>query len=205
MATFDERAKDWDSDPAKVERARVVGNAIRAVLPQKNRLTGLEVGCGTGLLSFALQADFASITLADTSAGMLTVLSEKIKVAGIENMHPLKIDLASDPLPDLPFDVIYSLMTMHHIPDTDFILEQFLRLLNPAGMLCIIDLEKEDGSFHGPNVTDVHKGFERDELKEKLERTGFSEVKFSNVFAVKKMVSGVETYFPLFLATAQKV
>ena len=30
MSTFDERAKDWDSDPAKVERARVVANAIRA-------------------------------------------------------------------------------------------------------------------------------------------------------------------------------
>jgi len=125
MASFDERAKDWDSDPAKVERAGVVANAIRAILPHKNGLTGLEVGCGTGLLSFALQPDFSSITLADTSDGMLSVLAGKIKAAGIQNMYPLNIDLASAPLPNLRFDVVYSLMTLHHIPDTDFILNQF--------------------------------------------------------------------------------
>ena len=29
MTNFDERAKDWDSDPKKVERARTVADAIR--------------------------------------------------------------------------------------------------------------------------------------------------------------------------------
>ena len=205
MAYFDERAKDWDSDPAKVERARVVAKAIRASLPQKNGLSGLEVGCGTGLLSFALQPDFASITLADTSEGMLAVLAGKIKAAGIQNMLSLKIDLASDPLPPSRFDVIYSLMTLHHIPDTDLILRQFFKLLNPAGILCIVDLEKEDGSFHGPAVTNVHKGFDRKVLQDRLEIAGFSGVHFSSVYAVKKLVSGVETAFPLFLARANKI
>ncbi len=204
MASFDERAKDWDSDPAKVERAGVVANAIRAILPHKNGLTGLEVGCGTGLLSFALQPDFSSITLADTSDGMLSVLAGKIKAAGIQNMYPLNIDLASAPLPNLRFDVVYSLMTLHHIPDTGLILQQFFKILNPTGSLCIVDLEKEDGSFHGPAVTDVHKGFDRQVLQRKLETAGFIEVNFSSVYAVKKLISGMETAFPLFLAVAKK-
>ena len=57
MTNFDERAKDWDSDPKKVERARVVAEAIRAAIPLSKEITALEYGCGTGLLSFALQSD----------------------------------------------------------------------------------------------------------------------------------------------------
>ncbi len=33
MTNFDERAKDWDSDPKKVERARTVAEAIRNTIP----------------------------------------------------------------------------------------------------------------------------------------------------------------------------
>jgi hypothetical protein len=32
MTNFDERAKDWDSDPKKVERARAVAEAIRKAI-----------------------------------------------------------------------------------------------------------------------------------------------------------------------------
>ena len=73
MTSFDERAKDWDSDPKKVERARVVAEAIRKAIPLEHSMKALEYGCGTGLLSFALQPDLGQITLADTSQGMLDV------------------------------------------------------------------------------------------------------------------------------------
>ena len=69
MTNFDERAKDWESDPKKVERARVVADAIRKSIPLSNEMNALEYGCGTGLLSFALQSDLGQITLADTSQG----------------------------------------------------------------------------------------------------------------------------------------
>jgi ubiquinone/menaquinone biosynthesis C-methylase UbiE len=205
MTNFDERAKDWDSDPAKVERARVVADAIRAGLPLGPGMSALEYGCGTGLLSFALQRDFASITLADSSQGMLDVLTARIKSAGVDNMRPLRLDLESAPAPVGRFDVIYSLMTMHHIADTNQILREFMTLLNKDGFLCIADLEKEDGSFHGPSVTDVHKGFERPALQQQVQSAGFSAVRFSPVFVVKRQVDGREKPFPLFLMLAQKL
>ncbi len=71
MTNFDERAKDWDSDPKKIERARTVSEAIRNTTPVTPQMSALEYGCGTGLLSFALQSDLGQITLADTSQGML--------------------------------------------------------------------------------------------------------------------------------------
>lgn len=204
VINFDERARDWDSDPSKVERARVVADAIRATTPLKSGMSALEYGCGTGLLSFALQSEFASITLADTSQGMLDVLAEKIQAAGVRNMHPLRLDLSSDPLPDSRYGIIYSLMALHHVPDTDKVLRQFHTLLDAGGTLCISDLEKEDGSFHGKHVTGVHHGFDRTELQRQVESAGFIDVKFSTVHAVKRTVDGVERNFPLFLMSAEK-
>jgi ubiquinone/menaquinone biosynthesis C-methylase UbiE len=78
-----------------------------------------------GLLSFALQEDLGQITLADTSQGMLDVLAEKISAAGVTNMHPVRLDLAVDTIPPQKYHLTYSLMTLHHIHDTQDILKKF--------------------------------------------------------------------------------
>jgi ubiquinone/menaquinone biosynthesis C-methylase UbiE len=200
MISFDERAKSWDADPMKVDRARRVADALRAALPLRPEMTALEYGCGTGLLSFCLQQEFASITLADTSEGMLEVLAAKIAEAGVSNMLPLRLDLASDPPPASRFDVTYSLMTFHHLPDTEAMLGQFAALLNPGGWLCIADLDAEDGSFHTDGSTDIHLGFERAALQQQVEAAGFGEVKFATAYTIQK--NGRQ--YPVFLLTAQK-
>jgi ubiquinone/menaquinone biosynthesis C-methylase UbiE len=199
QTNFDERAKDWDADPMKVERARVVADAIRATIQFGPSTCALEYGCGTGLLSFALQPYLGSITLADTSQGMLDVLAEKIKAAGVTNMFPVRLDLSTDPLPVARYHVIYSLMTLHHIPDTNGILRKFHALLEPGGHLCIADLEQEDGSFHGAEITDVHHGFDRTALRAQAGAAGFQKINFSRVYAISK----AEKSFPLFLMIAE--
>jgi ubiquinone/menaquinone biosynthesis C-methylase UbiE len=205
MTNFDERAKDWDSDPDKVERARVVADAIRKAVPLSNEMKALEYGCGTGLLSFALQSDLGRITLADTSQGMLDVLSEKIATADVTNMHPVRLDLASDPLPTERYDLTYSLMTLHHIHDVNEMLVKFRDLLAPKGYLLVADLDKEDGSFHTDGTTDVHLGFDRDELRKTVENIGFGNVTFSTAYEIKKKIGNEEKTFPVFLMTAQKI
>lgn len=204
MTNFDERAKDWDSDPKKVERARVVADAIRKALPLTENMSALEYGCGTGLLSFALQSDLGQITLADTSQGMLDVLVEKIASAGVTNLHPVKLDLATDPLPTQRYDLTYSLMTLHHIQNTDEILKKFCEILKPNGYLLVADLDKEDGTFHTDGSTDVHLGFDRDELQKKVESAGFGNVKFSTAYEITKKIGNKEKTFPIFLMVAQK-
>jgi ubiquinone/menaquinone biosynthesis C-methylase UbiE len=204
MTNFDERAKDWDSDPKKVERARAVAEAIRNAIQITTDMSALEYGCGTGLLSFALQSDLGQITLADTSQGMLDVLTEKIVDAGVTNMRPTRLDLSTDLLPAERFNLTYSLMTLHHIEDAKGILKKFHALLNPSGVLCIADLDKEDGSFHTDGTTDVHKGFERAELQTWVEDAGFADVKFSTAYVIKKKIGDSEKIFPVFLLTARK-
>ena len=202
MADFDSKAKKWDEVPGRVERAQAVAAAIREQVALSRAMSALEYGCGTGLLSFALQAELGQITLADSSSGMLEVLRQKIAHGGMPNMTPVQLDLAVDPVPAERFDLIYTLMTLHHIPDTTTILGCFHTLLQPGGILCIADLDKEDGSFHSHEVDfDGHNGFDRTELSVGLEQAGFTNICFSTCYEMIKD----ERKYPLFLAVAEKI
>ena len=201
MTDFDARAKDWDEIPGRAERARAVAEAIREQVSLSPTMTALEYGCGTGLLSFAIQPFLGPIVLADSSTGMLDVLKEKIANSGIKTMTPIKLDLSVDPLPAQRFDLVYTLIVLHHIPDTAKILQSFRSLLKPGGVLCIADLDREDGSFHSHEPGfDGHNGFERAELRLELEKTGFDNIRFTTCY---KMIKGERTY-SLFLAVGEK-
>src|SRR6266498_3122672 len=135
---------------------------------------------------------------------MLDVLKEKIVTAGVTNMHPVRLDLTSDPLPTERYDVTYSLLTLHHIHDVDDVLAKFHDLLVLNGYLLVADLDKEDGSFHTDGTTDVHLSFDRDELQKIVEDIGFGNVLFSTAYEIKKQIGNEEKTFPVFLMTAQK-
>jgi ubiquinone/menaquinone biosynthesis C-methylase UbiE len=204
MTNFDEEAKTWDASPLHVARANAVAAAIQNRLPLRPSMRAMEYGSGTGLLSFALRAGVGHITLADSSPGMLAVLTEKIAAHGADDtMRPLRLDLATDPTPNERFQLIYSLMTLHHISDTGKILRDFCTLLNPGGWLCIADLDQEDGSYHGPDFGG-HAGFNREALAAEARQAGLGNIAFSTVFHMPKVVAGRKKDFPLFLMSAQK-
>lgn len=203
MNTFDAKAATWDQDPQKVLRAMTVAQAIAEAVPLPGRRV-LEYGCGTGLLGFALQPLVGEVTLADTSEGMLEVLKGKIAALGAGNMKPLRLDLLADGPGLETFDLVCSLMTLHHIPDTQGILQAFHRVLAPGGWVALADLDAEDGAFHGPEVTDVHLGFERDVLAGQLEAAGFRDIRFSTVFEIRRGEGDRARSFPIFLAIARK-
>ncbi len=200
-ADFDARAATWDDDPTKLERARAVADAIAAQVPLAPAMRALEYGCGTGVLSFLLRPRLGDVTLADLSQGMLDVAAAKIAAAHDPAMRAVKLDLLADPLPDARFDLVYSLMTLHHIPDTAAILERFRAVLARPGYLCIADLDTEDGSFHGAGV-DVHHGFDRDALAALARHAGFATVAFSTAHVMTKGEGSAAKRYPIFLMVA---
>jgi len=200
---FDAKAQEWDNDPVKLERAAAVAAAIRNRVRLSPDLSALEYGCGTGLLSFALSRELGSITLADSSAGMLAVLREKIAASGADHLRPMRLDLTVDPLPAERYDLIYTLMTLHHVSDVDRILRDFSALLRPDGALCIADLDREDGSFHGAGF-DGHHGFEREALRDQLAQAGFGEIQFDTCYMMRKSQGEGAREYPVFLAVARK-
>ena len=192
---FDERAATWDDDPAKRERAAVVAAAIRQAIPLDGSERLLEYGAGTGLVSQALRDSVGAVTLADTSAGMREVMLAKIAAGAITDARVWDLDLATHPAPAERFDLVVTVLTLHHIHDVDTVLARFGGLLEEGGRLCIVDLEQEDGSFHGADF-DVHQGFERSQLAAQLAAVGFTGIEFRKCHHI---VRDGATY-PMFLA-----
>ena len=94
---FDAKASTWDADPAKVERARLVAEAIARDVPDLARRSVLDYGAGTGLLGFHLLLRASRITFADVSKGMLAVVEEKISKMNAKNVDAVLLDLTRDP------------------------------------------------------------------------------------------------------------
>ena len=203
MAThFDEEAATWDDDPAKVERARTAAEAIRAAVPLTPSTRLFEYGAGTALASQRLAEHVGDITLAEPSSGMREVLERKIADGVLPpSTRVWDLDLSSAPAPDEQFDLIVTVMTLHHIPDLEAVLAAFATMLSDDGHLCIVDLQSEDGSFHAndPNF-EGHHGFGRDDLRGRLEGAGFTAPEWQHIHSIEK--DGVR--YPMFLAVATR-
>ncbi len=181
----------------KSSAAEDVATTIRDAIRLDPSMRLLEYGAGTGLVSQALRASVGPVTMVDTSAGMREVMEHKIAAGTITNARVWDVDLATEPAPDEQFDLVVTVMTLHHIPNLEPVLSGFARLLAEGGHLCIVDLEEEDGSFHGDGFNG-HHGFSRAVLGSSLAHAGFTDVGFQRCH---QMVRDGVTY-PLFLATA---
>ncbi len=198
---FDARAATWDEDPRKVARAHAIAAAIieRLGTALPSQINALEYGAGTGMLSFVLAEQLAvqggnlhRVILADTSSGMRDVAGERLAAKGLAqsggrgpDWEVRDLDLARDGIPDERFHLVYSSMTLHHIPDSARAVTQMAAMLEPAGVLCIADLDAEDGSFHGGR-TDIHHGFAPELMQRMFASAGLGEVRIAPCFRVER-------------------
>jgi hypothetical protein len=84
------------------------------------------------------------------------------------------------------------------VHDVATVLSRFAEVLAEGGRLCVVDLEKEDGSFHDPGF-DGHHGFDRSELASDLSAAGFTDVEFRECHHIVRN----DTDYPIFLATCR--
>lgn len=197
---FDKDAATWDENPVAVERSRAVAEAmIREVRPTKD-MDAMDFGAGTGLVTLGIQPYVRSITAADTSRGMLSVLEGKVQSQGLMNVRTMLLDLDTQEPPEAHFDFIATSMVMHHMADVPKTLRAFHKMLRPGGVIAIADLDAEDGSFH-PDTTGVHhSGFDREELRRMLEDAGFHDTKAVTAHVMHKN----DRDYPVFLITAHR-
>lgn len=201
---FDEVAKSWDTDKRN-NRAKIIADKIRSSIATGENCSAMEFGCGTGLISFHLCDRFKSITLIDSSKGMIDMVISKIDQYQLNNMVAKCIDIAEENSFNVKFDVIYNSMVLHHINNTAAILKNFYELLNVDGYLCIVDLDEEDGSFH-KNYPDFdgHNGFNQNELKSILIKEGFQDIESNTFYFDEKMIEGSKIKYSLFIMMARK-
>ena len=75
----------------------------------------------------------------------------------------------------------------------------FAELLADGGHLAVVELEAEDGSFHGEGFAG-HRGFARSDLQARIEAAGFTDVAFRPCHHIERDTG---TY-PMFLAVATR-
>ncbi len=200
---FKGRAQNWDSD-ARIQRSEIIANKICEMVGNSKDSSVLDYGCATGLIGFNLCDKFRKVTLMDSEKEMLDVIHEKIETNKISNVFPVLKDLTKEDCEE-KFDVIYTSMALHHIIDTQKMIKKFYDLLNENGTLCIIELDKEDGSFHmNEKQFNGHNGFEQKYMQEILKNSGFSNIKSETFFHGEKTYQEKRILYSLFFAIGNK-
>ena len=202
---FDKEAAAWDENPGRVKLAAGVAAAIiREARPAKD-MDALDFGCGTGLVTLGVQPWVRTITGADSSRGMLSVLEGKVKQQGLGNVKTQLVDFEHGGGVEGKFHLILSSMTMHHVKDTAALFAKWHELLLPGGLVAAADLDAEDGSFHGDNTGVFHLGFDRETLKKLLTDAGFRDVRAVTASTMAKDIPGKgKREFPVFLLLGRK-
>ncbi|MHB9129642.1 MAG: class I SAM-dependent DNA methyltransferase [Armatimonadota bacterium] len=205
QSRFDQAAATWDEQPVRVMLAKAIAQAMLTQVPISPAMTALDYGCGTGLVTLALQPYVQRIIGVDSSPGMLAKLQEKMQALGISNVETLLLDLATQPPPpDLRVDLIVSAMALHHIADLPQLLQALTGLLTPGGYLALADLDAEDGSFHTDMTGVHHLGIGRAWLMAQLSVLGYQDVAANTAHVVERPdETGILRRYPVFLVSGQ--
>lgn len=206
MATFDERAADWDT-PERIARAEAIADAFAAAITIPLGSRAIELGAGTGLLGLAVRARvgperLSELLLTDSAGGMLEVAEAKVRARNLTGVRTARFDVATDPPPEgSPFDVALSLLLLHHVEDTSAALRRVAGLVRPGGWIALSDLDIEDGLFHSPEAEGIHHhGFDRLALRALAEEAGFADVRLSTAGEMERE----GRRYPLFLLVGRR-
>ncbi len=202
--SFDKKAKDWD-DNRRIQRSKVIAEKIIDYVNLQETFSGLEFGCGTGLISLNLYDKLGKITCIDTSSGMIKQLEDKVAEHNLDKITVTQLNINDDHDLKSEYDIIYSSMSLHHVTSLEETLQNFYDLLQDGGQLCIVDLDKEDGSFHSQESNFLgHNGFEQKELSQLLEQVGFNNIMSETFYNDERSIGNRNIEYSLFIMKAQK-
>ena len=141
-------------------RARLFGTPER-VLDRAGIRPGmrvLEVGPGPGVYTMPLarrvassSADGGVVTCLEIQPEMITMLRERLQVAGVQNVEIVQGDAQQMPLPSGSFDVVFLVDVVGEIPDKPVFFRECARVLKPGGTLAVTE-QINDPDFRLPST-----------------------------------------------------
>jgi ubiquinone/menaquinone biosynthesis C-methylase UbiE len=147
-AHWGRRAARFDEDfghsiRTAAERA-AWGRILDLVTPRPAPLDALDVGCGTGFLSFELAARGHRVTGIDFAPAMLAEARRKAAERGVSIRFEAG-DAERLPFADGSFDLVVSRHVLWTLPHPEAAVEEWIRLLRPGGRLAVIDGQFDPG------------------------------------------------------------
>jgi putative AdoMet-dependent methyltransferase len=195
---FKEKAETYDSNDWEKEIS-AIGEIILSEIPFHDQMHVMDFGAGTGLLCSKVAPMVQKITAVDISKAMLKKLKAKPELKA--KVNTVCQDIMSTPI-EGEFDTIMSAFVMHHIEDTNKLIQTFAEHLDAGSRIVLVDIDKEDGSFHSEDNSGVfHCGFDRDNLKTILKTHSFEHIDFIHTHHFK----WEGKHYSAFLMTALKI
>ncbi len=177
-----ERKDHYFKAKEDLPRVRVVLGFLQGIIPAGQCQSLLDVGSGRGVFLFPLLRDFPSLEV--TSIDILPHRIELLQClhdGGIDNLHPTLGDICSFDAPDKSFDVVTMLEVMEHIPDTEAVVRNAVRLARNY-IVVSVPSKPDDNPEH------IHL-FSNEDLKSLFLKNGCKKVKFMSVTNHRVMVA----------------
>ena len=124
----------------------------------------MEVGPGEGELLLTLTNKFNSVIALDNSEEMLQKARGTITDNCIDHVDFIHGDTAVALEKNLHCDLMIFNMVLHHIPSPAEVFQDASKILNPGGVLLLVDLCSHDQDWVRNSCGDLWLGFDADDL-----------------------------------------
>lgn len=195
---FAHKSKHWDMNSKRVKNAQSIAELIVKNINLSKEMKLMDLGAGTGLLSYFVAPYVDTIVAVDNSPSMLKEFHNKCDAFACKT-EVKEIDISKHELGET-YNGIISSMTIHHIEDIPALLSKLYHGLHKDGFIALADLDIEDGTFHDDNTGVHHFGFDRQLLTHYAEEAGFKDICYSLANRIPKPHKA----FTVFLMTAKK-
>ena len=179
-----ERKEHYFKVKEDLPRVQVVLGFLHGIVPAGQCKSLLDVGSGRGVFLFPLLRDFPDIEV--TSLDILPYRVELLRClhdGGVRNLHPLQEDIGTWNASDKSFDVVTMLEVMEHIPDTEAVVRNAIRLARNY-IIVSVPSKPDDNPEH------IHL-FSNEDLKKMFLENGCCKVKFMSVTNHRVMVASL--------------
>jgi SAM-dependent methyltransferase len=148
--SFDRTAIDYDRLGDLSENDHIMSWLV-SVFPAAGR-RALDLGCGAGRHAVLLAERFTHVDAIDVSRPMIEIATARRSRPNIAYRQADLLDAAGSG----EYDLVLSVMTLHHVPDLQAALAHIKGLLAPGGRIVLVDPYPAESALH-PALRFLHR------------------------------------------------
>lgn len=211
VVTATYRPREWDAttyDSLPLPHQRW-GRGVLASLPLRGDERVLDIGAGTGRDTAALleRLPRGHVVAVDGSTAMLAQLRDRLAGVGPDRLTTLHADLTAPLTLEEPVDAVFSVATLHWVPDHGSLFRSFAGVLRPGGLLRaewggagnVASVEAALVELGLPRIGEACNFATAEQTAERLAAAGFTDIDVVCVPDAARMQSDVQ--FEAFLTS----